>query len=354
MKLWPADFIVYEGGDDGLVHDSKGRWIIHNILDGNWLEALRSDESVFYYMPGLRYLKVPDMFLFGESTYSILLITSIFAVVMSYLIREAFKPHKNADKFSFMFLLIFLFLHLPKSTGLRFEEYIAYSFIGYPGIWSFLLMGIFILYFVRQNACFTSNQAFWLCAALSLSIIVRPNYAVFASIISAYSLYVNRHDYKKIIYMLSGFAVALLPFAHNVYFGDSFHLLTSNALHPANLLVTPADYINAFSDVNSAELVKKQLIGFIVGDQFSVLDYKLISVAFFHIAVLYIIISRMLFLYKFHKHYFYLSVALVAQHSTFLFWRDHRRYMMFILALEVLVAIYAFYAKKYNYRYESS
>lgn len=31
MGLWPANFIIYEGGDDGLTHDGKGRLIIQNI-----------------------------------------------------------------------------------------------------------------------------------------------------------------------------------------------------------------------------------------------------------------------------------------------------------------------------------
>lgn len=349
MRLWPGDFIIYEGGDDGLVHDSKGRWIINNILNGNWYDALRSDESVFYFMPGLRYLKVPDMMIFGESTYAVLLISIIFAIVVFYLIREAFKLHSNAKNPAYFLFLTFLFIHVPKSTGLRFEEYIASGFIGYPGVWSFLLIGIFILYFLRQNGYFTAKQAFWLCAALSLAIIIRPNYAILASILSAYCLFINRHHLRTLIYMLLGFTIALLPLAHNVYFGNSFHLLTSNAMNPANLIVVPADYIKALTDPATAVMVKNQLLGFIIGEQVPVTNGGIIKwtlLALFRIAILYFIVSRLSFLYKSHQHYFYLALALLAQHSTFLFWRTHRRYMMFIFLLEILVAIYAYYAHK--------
>lgn len=113
-------------------------------------------------MPDLRYLKVPDMFLFGESTYGSLLVMIIFAVIMCYLIKEAFCPYQGRKNIAFIFMLIFLFIHVSKVTGLRFEEYIAYCILGYPGPWSFCFMAIFILYFIRQKATFTLYQGFWL------------------------------------------------------------------------------------------------------------------------------------------------------------------------------------------------
>ncbi|MDQ4135570.1 MAG: hypothetical protein M3158_05255, partial [Pseudomonadota bacterium] len=39
---------IYKGGNDGLVHDSFAREVLFQAASGNWLEALKGSEAVFY------------------------------------------------------------------------------------------------------------------------------------------------------------------------------------------------------------------------------------------------------------------------------------------------------------------
>ena len=63
----------FDSGDDGLFYDSVGREILQHALSGNWYEALRGGENVFYYGgPGLRYFRALEHVLFGETYFGYL------------------------------------------------------------------------------------------------------------------------------------------------------------------------------------------------------------------------------------------------------------------------------------------
>ena len=57
----------FDSGDDGLVYDGYARVMLQHLLAGDIKEALRGGESVFYFTPGMRYLRVVEHVIFGES-----------------------------------------------------------------------------------------------------------------------------------------------------------------------------------------------------------------------------------------------------------------------------------------------
>ena len=50
----------FDAGDDGLVYDGFARDMLRQIVAGNFAGALEGGEKVFYFTPGLRYLRVVE------------------------------------------------------------------------------------------------------------------------------------------------------------------------------------------------------------------------------------------------------------------------------------------------------
>jgi hypothetical protein len=57
----------FDGGDDGLVYDGYARIMLRQFLAGDVAGALEGSEPVFYFTPGMRYLRAAEHLIFGES-----------------------------------------------------------------------------------------------------------------------------------------------------------------------------------------------------------------------------------------------------------------------------------------------
>ena len=57
----------FDSGDDGLVYDGYARMMLRQLIAGDVAGALAGVEPVFYFTPGLRYLRAAEHLIFGES-----------------------------------------------------------------------------------------------------------------------------------------------------------------------------------------------------------------------------------------------------------------------------------------------
>src|SRR6516162_6498391 len=57
----------FDSGDDGLVYDGYARMMLRQLVAGDVAGALEGVEPVFYFTPGLRYLRAAEHLIFGES-----------------------------------------------------------------------------------------------------------------------------------------------------------------------------------------------------------------------------------------------------------------------------------------------
>jgi hypothetical protein len=57
----------FDSGDDGLVYDGYARIMLRQLVTGDITGALEGVEPVFYFTPGLRYLRAAEHVVFGES-----------------------------------------------------------------------------------------------------------------------------------------------------------------------------------------------------------------------------------------------------------------------------------------------
>src|SRR6185295_12818980 len=57
----------FDSGDDGLVYDGYARIMLRRLVAGDIAGALEGAEPVFYFTPGLRYLRAAEHVVFGET-----------------------------------------------------------------------------------------------------------------------------------------------------------------------------------------------------------------------------------------------------------------------------------------------
>ena len=70
---------------DGLVHISFGSRIFEDINNFEFSSAFRGGESIYYFLPGLRYFWALNKFIFGDTFYGYLLLPFLYSFII-YLI----------------------------------------------------------------------------------------------------------------------------------------------------------------------------------------------------------------------------------------------------------------------------
>lgn len=245
-----AEYIVQEGTNDGILHESYGRDIFRHVLHGEIGEALRGEESVYYFMPGLRYFFALEKFIFGDTGFGKLCILLLMPISYYYLLRVFFPVVPSS-------LLMFLFLFVTSShhvhNGLTLRAYMNIAARGEAEVLGYSLL-VFGLALMLKNYHQSYNN---FCASgifanvlIAFSIFVRPNLVLPAFLFFlfiAWSLY-RSNRVKEFFIISTGFLPFFLIPLHNFYFGETWALLTSRSSVSASyhVGVTLSDYIEAF------------------------------------------------------------------------------------------------------------
>lgn len=263
--LWPQyllGFRTLEGGNDGLIHESMGFDIAQALHDGRWGDALRGGESMFYYMPGLRYFRALEQFLFGETNFGIVLCTMFFPVFLYYLLRRLLPL-----RWSIALICIFLFTPIFERFGFAHFVYIKEMIKGFPepvGYTAFLgglaLLAQYIPTSIPGDRPGPMPSG-WIALALAVGVALRPNLALPAGLILAMTgswLLIHKR-WEEVIGLAFGFAPVLLIPLHNWYFGHEFVPLTSSAFTPDNLTAPPSVYWAAITEIGELDFSGRAL-----------------------------------------------------------------------------------------------
>ena len=170
-----SSMIYLQRGNDGLTHYKIGRQILENFYNNNYVEVLRGNSDVFYFMPGMRYVNSLFMILFGETMLGYLLIVAFIPFIIIKILRRLINKNWSIIIFwCFMVFPIFesfgfLQFYLSKLAVLGFGESLCYLFL-------FLF---FLLILPKENSSFFTikNTNFFLCGILFFGVVIlRPNY----------------------------------------------------------------------------------------------------------------------------------------------------------------------------------
>ena len=235
----------FRGGADGLLHFSFGRDILENFINQNYYLAFKGGESVFYFMPGQRYLVALSNSFFGDTSYGYILLMSLLPMIF-YIF---FKKYLD-KKYAIILLISFIFLPIFENMGFGYFNYIWSATRNLSEALSIFLIILSLMIILELNEFKSIDKKITLffCIGFFLAIaaILRPNFFFSTSIITLFisvKLF-NDKKYLTILFFLLGYSFFLVCLLHNIYFANDYNLF-SNAFNNQNYPINPAVLLSA-------------------------------------------------------------------------------------------------------------
>ncbi len=243
----------FDGGDDGLQYESLGRDIVQNLLVGNIGRALEGGESIFYVVPGFRYFRAVERFIFGDTQFGYLTVILVLPLLVYGLARR-FLPQRCALGF-----LLFFITPVSAVFGSSLYQYVKVAARGYADPFGAIafLGGLLALVGTRLHQGGRRLEAAFGSALLfAIAVFVRPNLAPAVAVILGYAglRALFSRNYREVIALCAGFAPILFVPIHNWFFGGSFVPLSTNATIPEALLMPPSAYAAALNEILHLDL----------------------------------------------------------------------------------------------------
>jgi hypothetical protein len=244
----------FESGDDGLVYDGFARTMLRQLLAGDVVGALEGGEKVFYFTPGLRYLRVVEHLVFGETYLGYLSLVLLLPFLVFALFRR-FLP----VRWALASVVVFAAVPVGVLFGSSLVQYAKWASRGFadPAAYTLFLAG-FVLFVGRRGAGSRDRLGLAFAAGLlfALALFVRPNIAPAAGILLAGAGLASlwQGQYRRVAGLCIGFVPVLGMALHNWYYGGVFALFTSTAAHPGALVTPPSAYLGALAELAHFDL----------------------------------------------------------------------------------------------------
>jgi hypothetical protein len=341
MFLHDASFIggvrPFDGGDDGLVYDGWGRLILQHFLAGDISRALEGGEKVFYFTPGMRYMRAIEHLIFGETYLGYLSLI----LLLPFLFFAAFRRFFSTQV-TLALALIFIAIPIGALFGSTYYLYVKWAARGFadPAAAIFFLAGLIALFGrTEQGPDARFAPAFGAGLLFALALFVRPNLAPGAAVLLAgaglAALWMG--EYRRLAGMCAGFLPVFGMALHNWVYGGVFVLFSSNATLDEALPMPPKAYLAAFGELLrldiSGEHISRagmQIATLLTGPTESFAMVPLHAVAI--IAVVRVALSR-----RYDLWIRLIAFAALAEHAVALFYLYAARYNYLAWLLTLLV-----------------
>jgi hypothetical protein len=328
----------FDGGDDGLYYDGAARNILKNAIAGDWREAIRGGEDVFYYGgPGFRYLRALEHVIFGESYLGYLSLILLLPIAL-FALFQRFVPRIWAIACT----VIFVAIPVGAIFGTSFFHYAKYAGRGYadPAAAIFALCGtLFLIGATREGP----GRHFWpavgAAVLLALAVFLRPNLAPYVGVIGlgAGLAALMQRQWKRAAGLAAGVAPAAFMPWHNWYFGGEFVLFSKNSAHAQIFLMPPSSWLKAAGEILTLDWggahVKSgvvQLANWLSGPSESYLTIPLGIAAV-------IVVIAVTFQRAYDPWLRLIAAATLAQHGVMLVYATTQRYHLFTWLMTFLI-----------------
>jgi hypothetical protein len=380
----------FDSGDDGLVYDGYARIMLRRLVAGDIAGALEGAEPVFYFTPGLRYLRAAEHVVFGESYLGYLSLILLLPFLVFALFRR-FLPLAWALALT----VIFAAIPLGVGFGSSLVQYVKWASRGFADPAAYVLfLAAFVLLLGRLGDRFTPSAPSWPglsrpstslpqqekqdvdarqrqtslrslrkldCVAghdeggasgfprafaagllFALALCVRPNIAPAAGILLAGGgiMALAAREFRRVAGLTLGFAAVLAMALHNWVYGGALVLFTTTAEIPKLLVMPPAAYLAALGELAHLDLAGehvvralRQIAGWLAGPSESAAMAPLNAAAF-------IVLIRVVLWRKAQPWLRLTAIATLAQHGVALFYASAGRYyyLTWLLTLVVVAA----------------
>jgi hypothetical protein len=333
----------FDAGDDGLVFDGLARVMLAQFLDGNVVGGLEGGEKVFYFTPGMRYLRVVEHLIFGETYLGYLSLMLVLPFVGFALFRR-FLPLQWAVA------LIIIFAAIPAGIlfGSSLVQYVKWAARGFgdPAAYTFFLGALVLLIGPEGKGSRPGFARAWGAGLLfALALFVRPNLAPAAAVLltgSALAALWHR-QLARVAGLVVGFLPVLGMALHNWFYGGGFYLFTATAQHPGALVTPPSVYVAALAELARLDFsgehlgrAVRQIGGWLAGPSEWILMAPVNAAALF-------ILFRVLLTKRADRWLRFIAGATLVQQSVGIFYATAGRYYYVTWFLTGLVTCAWFY-----------
>jgi hypothetical protein len=239
----------FDSGDDGLVYDGFAREMLRQVVQGNISAALQGGENVFYFTPGMRYLRAFEHVIFGDTYLGYLSLV----LLLPFLVLAVFRRFLPAQ---WALVLMFVFVAIPVGVlfGSSLVQYVKWASRGFadPAAYILFLAGFALL--VGRNADGPHNgfAVAWATGLLfALALFVRPNIAPAAGVLLGASgvAALWQWQFRRVAGLTIGFLPVLGIAFHNWFYGGAFVPFTATAAHPGALVMPPSAWLAAADEL---------------------------------------------------------------------------------------------------------
>jgi hypothetical protein len=239
----------FDSGDDGLVYDGYARMMLRQLVAGDVAGALQGVEPVFYFTPGMRYLRVAEHLIFGESYFGYLSLVLVLPFLV-FALSLRFLP------LTWALALTLVFAAIPVGVlfGSSLVQYIKWAARGFadPAAYIFFLAAfVLLLGRLGEGPRDRFARAFGAGLLFALALFVRPNIAPAAGILLAGAglAALAQREFRRLAGLGVGFAAVLGMALHNWIYGGVLVLFTTTAELPRLLLMPPSAYLAALAEL---------------------------------------------------------------------------------------------------------
>jgi hypothetical protein len=325
----------FDSGDDGLVYDGYARVMLQQLLAGDVAGALEGGETVFYFTPGMRYLRTLEHLVFGESYLGYLSLVLLLPFLVFAMFRR-FLPLRWAMALA----LVFAAVPIGTLFGSSLVQYVKWAARGFADPAAYIcFLAAFVMLVGASRLHDRVGPAAGTGLLFALALFVRPNIAPAASILLAgaglAALY--QRQFRRVAGLCIGFAPVLGMALHNWIYGGVFVLFTSTAAHPGALVMPPAAYLAAIMelahfDVAGEHVMRalRQIGGWLAGPSESAVMAPLNAMAL-------VVLVRVALWRKADPWLRLTACATLVQHGVGLFYATAGRYYYLTWLLTLLI-----------------
>jgi hypothetical protein len=211
------------------------------------MDALKGVEPTYWFTPGMRYVRMIEKLVFGDTNHLYALVLPCVAIVVFYLVRH-FLGTRWAALTTAYFCLI-------PAGNLSFLQYISNAKLGYGEAFGGGLFFLGLALMLRTQPAWggaSGNvEAIWIAgSALAASMFIRPNFTFAVLWLGAAYAWASwkRKDVSAVVAVMLGLGFALwLPF-HNWFYGGEFYLISKSGA-TVSVPLGIRDYLSALVDL---------------------------------------------------------------------------------------------------------
>ncbi len=330
-------FVLFEGGNDGLLYVHFAHLISDYLSTGNFIEAFRGGESAYDLMPFYRYIWVINFILFEESPWILFFILTFIPISIFSILNKLFN--KN---WSIFILLCWFIIPMFEAFGFLHYYYVKLAIRGFAEPLSYLCFfcSIHLIFSIVEKKAKRSKsyslEYLVIGFLLALSMGLRANILPACLIVLIYLIYKNfiYKNFNNIFNLAIGFSPILILPIHNYVFTNKFIPLTIAAYKDWNLGAKPSEYLELFLSFLSAKIDRELLDKILshIGGEIKLYEF------WYHLSI----ISCLYYLFKKNKpeKIKLLSYVALGMISLILFYHVGGRYSYLTWTLALFVLLY--------------